>query len=339
MAAGEDYDGAMSSSDQVKKVPAIRRAGRTAATLVLGGVLAAGVLGAYLLVHKNAGLNQAWQDGVVLLEEISKNGLDSYLGRTPRRQYFLLEENGQTMGFAVAVLEPKLEEGDRLVYLGRYLFYQTGGEERDAKEQESAFRVANDLKNFEFNTLYRDAGMLEQIAYREGELHVRLRDSLGHQKQLTVPRREDSILVCPGLEDVITSIALSRDLPHGVSFDMPSIYRELGKTSQIIFQRCWATRSSEASPEMITSDSGRAAKARWYVYDVLENTQQLYFDDNHQLLWQRDMIDQPRDRRAVTREELLQKVPDAQRVLRRWLDSREDILEKEQPPARPGDYL
>ncbi|MBN2209870.1 MAG: hypothetical protein JW709_00605 [Sedimentisphaerales bacterium] len=330
----------MTYNEQARTVQRKQGPSRTTATVVLGGILIAGVLGAYLFVLKNAGLDQAWEDGLTLLEEISDKGLDSYLGRTPRRQYYLLEEDGQTIGFAVAVLEPKLEEDNRLFYLGRNLIYQHGDEDHEVMEHEGAFRVANDLKTFESNTLVRDTngGMLEQMAYREGELQVRLRDSLGRQQQLIVPRREDTILVCPGMEDIISSISLSQNFSHGVSFELPMIHLT-GKGPQVVFQQCWVMESNEASPDMIASDSGRAAKARWYVHNILNNVQQLYYDEEHQLLWQRDDVDPPRIRRAVTREKLLEVIPEAQRVLRRWFDTERDTMDKQKTGASAGDYL
>lgn len=296
----------------------------TASTVVLAFCLAATLLSAFALVMDRSGMLVARQNGSEVIQQVRQRGLENYLGRTPQVMYYLLEEDNQASGYRALYMRHNIKDG-RMVYQGRELWaYPSLG-----REVRTLFSVTNDLAEYDYSKkiqdIRSDAPVEWSHEYRHGALKGSYFDGSNQIQFPWIPSDENNF-VPVFLLDFFSSLS-AKDFPKkGAAFSFASL--DLLRYNQLPFEECWVRGGGEI-PRQIKANlpEGRVVTVDWNTNPKSSASpslgllsQTIYYDLNHQLIWQISMTRTSEQiQRAITPEELYHEYPGSKEKLEDWL--------------------
>lgn len=282
------------------------------ATVVLGMVLSFTLFAAQLVVHARSGFTQAVQNGADLIQKISENGLSHYLPQETTIRYSIIEKQGEPTNFAVTIIEPYLQSKPkykidemRFTREGR----PCGHEQLIIDDQLTSYRYGNESYKYIKNSR----------GYYQGKYPIRILDE---SAQNMIPRP---------LLDFFSSVAAAEKFEEGVVLDIPDqqvIIHGFGYAFSTITLRVQPGGEIPADIQQTTPNgySVRAepiesripSDATGSEMDIVR--QDIYYDSQHQLVWQKDTPSGDIIR-SVSRQELIEAIPAASVIIQNeWLN-------------------
>ncbi len=301
-----------------------------AATTVLAVALALCLLIAKIYVVQNpiSYKSQEWHLADVLqknplLEKVAADGLEEYLGRENIARYYLIELGDQAIGYGAWALEPQLDSNTgQLVYRGREIWNTP----QEGRMRYIAFTVPDDLSWYTHQLRRKLDYQGEKIQvdiiqnYRSGILEASLSVKDQHKAigPIQIPAH---VIMPPGFLDIISSIA-ARDASPGEKTDsLMMIDPEApfaGGGDMPITRVQLRTCSPDNVPENIRQQHPEGLPVQVFWMDQLAK-QVIYYDDQHQIIWQQDMTQfGPQTITVVEKDELIEKFPETQELLEKW---------------------
>jgi len=297
----------------------------TASTVVLAFCLAATLLAALVLVLDRSGMLVARQNGSEVIQQVRQRGLEKYLGRDPQVMYYLLEKDNQPDGYRVLYIRHDVKEG-HVVYQGQDLyFYPSLG-----RVDRNQFSVSNDLAEYNYSKIIQNIQTgfsveLSKHTYRGGALKGSYFDG---RYQIPIPwiQPKGSNFVPVFLLDFFSSLS-AKDFPKkgaAFSFAVP----EQIPNNQPLIDECWVQAGGEIPSHIKANQSkGQVVTINWNPNGQSSNppshgllSQTIYYDMNHQLIWQKSITATSElIQRAITPEELYRVYPDSKQRLEEWL--------------------
>ncbi len=287
------------------------------ATVVLAGILILCLFSAQILVFFRSGSaksrDQARDNAQALIQEVSQAGLDHFVGRKPILRYFLVETQGQLDGYAVLAIAPKIQKDNTLVYDGKYLRYT----QKEQKFITVNYKTTNDLS---FST-YMESSYTQkykwtrQIDCRDGFLYEpALQGTAGRLKV-------KGNFIPPDWLDFFSSLSAGKDdlSKDGILFSV-LVFDEQGR---IAIQECLIKPGGEIPPDVLSGNPhGNAVEVEWKGGNY---SQTIYYDPEHQLVWQKDSIPSlEMITRSVSRDQLEKEFPAAIQMLDQKLRVNDD---------------
>lgn len=292
----------------------------TSATVALSVILVATIIVAKAIVVERSGALIAQENAATLTEHISEVGLEQILGRYPLEMTYLFEKDQKPIGYGVYLLESEVDRDGKLSYVGKELVYRSDFEELSY----SVFSVANDLSRFtQKKTIRRVSAGTHHVmlqAYRDGVLGGQVQ--VGQRLYSVAPYRVDEPgLIAPFLIDFFSSLGLRENYSEGVAFLLPKIARQSESSWVFHLEKNWVQSSDEIPSAVVdAAPGGQGCSIETAQLSASNISQTLYFNDEHQLVWQRIRSGQGGELvfRAVDRRDILNHFPDALEILDRW---------------------
>ncbi|MCH9022757.1 MAG: hypothetical protein IID32_08315 [Planctomycetes bacterium] len=297
----------------------------TASTLVLAFCLAATLLSAFALVLDRSGMRVARQNGREMIQQVRQRGLEKYLGHAPLVMYYLLKEDNQARGYGALYLHRNLK-GGQVVYQGRELFRYPSLK----REVRTVFTVTNDLAEYDYSKEIQNiqTGLsveLSKHSYREGVLKGLFFDGRRGIPILPIqPMGENFVPVF--LLDFFSSLSAKNFPKKGAAFSFALLERI--RYNQPPFQECWVQAGGEIPSRISENQSrGHGVTVNWnpngQPSDLQSRgliSQTIYYDMNHQLIWQKSVTENSVSiQKAITPEELDRLFPGSKQILEDWL--------------------
>jgi len=300
---------------------------RSAATTFLAVVLVLCLLAAQMMVEARAVKLRPWLKGAEIIKRVADEGLVNAIGtKTITRYYLLKSDDEEWSGYMVLVFEPQIRPDGLWVLTGRELEYHS----RDNSLVQTGFTAADDLSWHNYHQtrqVTQDKNLVftgHDYRVEQGILYSSYR--IGQRKyQLNPIGIRESNLVPILLLDFFSSLAVKEGGEAGVVFSVvnPNL---LAKGADELLDVL--VQAGGAVPDDIINQSprGHGVKAKW-----LEDTRRqiLYYDQEHQLVWQKDLQEPSSTITAVTRAELVEKFREAEPLLRIWFRKETDRKDAE----------
>ncbi|MFC1783323.1 hypothetical protein ACFL02_07025 [Planctomycetota bacterium] len=315
---------------------------QSAATVMMALVLGATLLGAWMLVvgrsgkyqdlkqafeqkqqamleaeeHRKQAYQQAEEKAAQLIKKVAQQGLVNvnYLGKKPIARYFLMENSSESTGFFVLNFEPTIQQDGSWAINGKQIaHYKDGG-----METVDTFSVANDLSSYEFETVMYNLSTGQSRTANQSLSEGRLSGYFITEEPDKWPFENVDVsgvtnLIMPVLLDFFSSVAALEGDDEGMVLAFPAV----GERRLVGLDAVWVRRGGEA-PEEVKSGivGGHSVEVEWL---TSERFQTIYYDGEHQLVWQKDEPEPESFFRAVTREQLIETFPEAEQILNRLL--------------------
>jgi len=290
------------------------------ATIVLAVILVLCLASAQIQVFFKSGSaksrEKARENAQTLIREVSQAGLDSLAGRKPILRYYLLETQGQLDGYAVLAVSPRIQKDNTLIYDGKYLNYS----KREHKFITISYKTANDLSfSFYTKSIYTPKyKWTRRLEYREGFLYEPALQ--GTSSRLPVKGN----FVPPDWLDFFSALSAGKDgfRKEGVLLAVLD-FDEQGRAG---VTECLVKPGGDIPPELLAAHPhGDPVEVMW---QGGQSSQTIYYDSEHQLVWQKDSLPSLEMKtRSVSREQLGQAFPDALEILDQRLRVNEDEVQ------------
>ena len=300
----------------------------TPAMLFLAVALGAALLGAYILVHIRSGpflanqktFRKAEANGAELIKKVSREGISTFLGSEPIYRYYILEENEEPRGFAASEIAYIQEQEDAKIIKGKELFYNI----REKRRTEIVYEVADDGGGYEMVKRDEKINMTETFyqKFEDGELKAYFTLNGRKMREITRKIGIKNFIPLP-LLDFYSSLVEGEDYQDGASF-----VQIFGQGGTIFLIECWVKSGGEI-PESVQAKTpdGHSVKVVW-IQDP--RRQSIYYDQAHQLVWQKDLIGiNELIRKSATRSEVVEKFPQADKILNLWQSEQETSDDRE----------
>jgi hypothetical protein len=308
------------------------------ATAILAAVLLLTLAGAYLFVRPHQPRYHAIENANKLLQQVRHQGLDHYLGQKPLTRFWLLENANKVIGFNAFHVVP-VTNNQITVYQGQELLFL----ENEASWQ-GDFQIANDLSFFYYDQpdqvdipvgpRTRARSRRVRISYENARLVYEYVLSSELTRPVAIPYDPELAIVPRVLIDLFTSLAANQANHHGALFAIPA--PKYLNNQLDLFTQYWAYPDGDVPANVRKKcPNGHPAHARNLNQDL---QQLLYYDQNHLLLWQKDLLDSPTTLRAVSSQELLQQFPQARPLVRAWENLNDSNDHHDDQPA-PADRI
>ncbi len=285
-------------------------------------VLIGCIFSAQLLVWARSGSLISEQNGHKIIKEISRRGINYYLGDKAVTNYYTLKQKGVFAGYAAWHIKPiRLSDGS--------LVFKINEIQVDIAAQNDFtynFIVANDISWFKYSEPTLDAQSnittINRIWYKNGKLI--LPDIAGPQKEISPSQIGLTNMVPLPLIDLVSSVTADLAKSDGATFMAISSPQRMG-TRMIIHPQKFIVQpvaSLSAAEKKRFGSKARAVLVTW-PGEITRATEQILkqkiiYDNHHQLLWQKD-IPLHLERLKVSRTQLLQVFPQAGPELYKWL--------------------
>lgn len=289
-----------------------------AATTVLALVLLLTLLGAQVIVWARSGRLIAERNAGKLIKEVAEQGLSHYLGRKPIVRYFLIESNGETVGYDAVYIEPQLDKDGKIVFRGSELHYSRKHERR----QEASFSITDDLSQYTYTKLsynYRTNQRSITIQrFMDGQL-VGV-NATGQRQQMTPEEYlPTNNLAPPPLLDFFSSMSALQSGKRGAVFSLPIVSGDARSRRLINFIGFWVRPGGEVPGQFrLDYPYGRTVKVE---LPGAHGSQTIYYDEQHQVIWQLTVDPEGtiETMTAVARDKLVAEFPRAEGELDQWL--------------------
>ena len=278
------------------------------ATIVLAVVLLLTILAAQLMVHAHGEYSQAVQNGTNLIQQITEKGLSHYLPQQTTIRYYIIEEQGVPTRFMLTIIEPHLQS--KSFYKIRETRYNSLGRSLD-----HALTIDNQLSSYKYETPSYQFNKNPHGYYME-------------KHPIHIPNRFAQNMIPRQLLDFFSSVAASENFEEGVILDMPNelhSFQGLGFAFDTL--KFWVKPGGE-----IPSEVRQATPNGYSVHvepletrDPFDSTdfkpvvtrQDIYYDSQHQLVWQKDV---PTETiiRSVNPQELIEAFPIASTIIQKY---------------------
>jgi len=296
--------------------PCRRGSHSSMATILLAIILAATLLGAQVLVSARSGQFRAYINAVELIEKVREESLAKSLNKSIQR-YYLIESDGKPVGYAATSVRPIQQGEHSIIISGNELYYYPQTKVR----KDISYQAQNDLSSYNFHEVIQDKtnGIYETVQqkFTSGILQLSYYNNT-HPKPLVKWINIDKKNFIPSFFlDFFSSMATVRnESTNGVIFAMvnDAFFRDY---RQNVFIECWVKPNGEVlQTNHNNHPGGSGVKTKWLGH---EHHQTIYYDNDHQLIRQKDYFDGTESLfRAVSHTELLSTFPSAEAELIDW---------------------
>ncbi len=278
------------------------------ATIVLAIVLVLSLLAAQLMVYAHEDYSQAVQNGNHLIQQISEKGLSHYLPQHRIIRYYIIEEQGKPVRFSETTIEPHLQTKPY------YEINETRFNSQGWPVDRVRLIIDNQLRSYKYETPSYTYTRNPHGYYQEKH-PIRILDE---SAQNLIPRQ---------LLDFFSSVAATENYEEGVILNVPNdlvLVHGLGYAFKTL--SFWIKPGGEIPVEIqkATPNGHSVHVEQLESQDPFGDTdakpvvthQDIYYDSQHQLVWQKD---DPTDIifRSVRPEELLKTFPSASTIIRK----------------------
>jgi len=327
-----NFDGRKGRDEESANRPRqwIWAAKESSATIALVAILGVSLFCAFLLVRVRSGnileqhqaildQQQAVQNASALINKVAGQGLSYYLvNRTITRYYFYEDEASKKNGYMVLSFQPEIQQDGSWILNGLQI-YRPG----KSIELQETFMVADDLSWYDHSTTIRDLTLgrtvVKELKYKEGLLQGAYTAS-GSDGTSSLPPSVASTdstnnLIMSGLLDFFSSVATYENYSEGVILTLPKV-DYLGNPKDLLHTEVlWVQPGGDPPPEVLSSTpDGRCVEVNWLQSGIFQT---VFYDKDHQLVWQKDLPEPASYLRQTTRSDLLAKFPEAESVLNR----------------------
>ncbi|GEM_PF-1697972 len=294
-----------------------RRGSSRSATVVLAVALVAALLCAQILVVARSGQLRGRENAAELIKQVADKGLETWL-TNPMELYYLMESEGKPIGYRAVSVEPVAGEDHSIViqWKGKEVYYRTDENMRI----ETLFSVQNDLSSYSYQEKIRNlsGGLFEVVrqTFANGLLDISYRRNFREVALPTLPISEANFIPLV-LLDLFSSLGAARkDFKDGMVFAMMGTSVIHGRSEKLLVE-CWVKPGGEVPKEIRSRiPGGHSVEVEWL---GVGHTQSIYYDQNNQLVWQKDEFDLAElFHKAVSRSELVSVFPQAQQDIDDW---------------------
>jgi len=291
----------------------------SSATIALVAILAVSLLSAQMLVWARTGKaldrQQAVQNAAALITKVAEWGLSYYLGNQTTTRYYFCDDDTGTKGYMVLSFQPEILQDGAKILNGTQIFHP-----EKSIESIETFKIANDLSWYESTTSIRDltSGRTDNtvLRYKEGYLQgaytVQGADGPKLLPLKVVSTESTNNLIMTGLLDFFSSVA-TNEYSEGVVLALPRVIEIAPELKILHTEELWVQSGGEAPAEVQSSTpDGRCVEV---TYLQTRRSQTVFYDKDHQLVWQKDLPEPASYLRQTTRSDLLAKFPEAEQVL------------------------
>jgi hypothetical protein len=232
--------------------------------------------------------------------------------------YYLMESQGKPIGYKAVSVEPVVGEDDSIViqWRGKEVYCQTDENMRI----ETLFSVQNDLSSYSYQEKIQNlsGGLYEVVrqTFANGFLDISYRRNFREVALPTLPISEANFIPLV-LLDLFSSLGAARkDFKDGMVFAMMDTSVIHGRSDKLLVE-CWVKPGGEVPKEIRSRiPGGHSVEVEWL---EAGHTQAIYYDQNNQLVWQKDEFDLAElFHKAVSRSELVSVFPQAQQDIDDW---------------------
>ena len=318
-----NFDGRKGRDEESANRPRqwIWSAKESSATIALVAILGVSLLGAHIFVRARSGnildRQQAVQNASALINKVTGEGLRYYLGNQTSTRYYFCEDQTGVTGYMVLSFQPEIQQDGSWILNGKQIYCP--GESIESQE---TFKVADDLSWYEYKTSLRDltSGRTvdQELKYEEGYLQGAITvDGIRGLPPSVVSTGSTNNLIMPGLLDFFSSVATyedySEDYSKGVILALPKVEYRGNPNDLLHTELLWVQTGGEAPTEVRSSTpDGRCVEVNWLQSDRFQT---VFYDKEHQLVWQKDLPEPASYLRQTTRSDLLAKFPEAESIL------------------------
>jgi len=262
-----------------------------------------------LLVHAHSEYSQAVQNGNNLIQQITEKGLSHYLPQQTTIRYYIIEEQGVPTRFMLTIIEPHLQS--KPLYEIKEMHFDSQGWPLD----QVRLIIDNYLASYKYETpSYKFNKNPHGYNIEKHPIHIPNRFA-----QNMIPRQ---------LLDFFSSVAAAEHLAEGVILDMPNeliLDRRYGYVFNTL--KFWVKPGGEIPTEIqkATPNGYSVHVEPLKTRNPLDSTQpktvvtrqDIYYDSQHQLVWQKDV---PTDNiiRSVNPQELIEAFPIASTIIQKY---------------------
>lgn len=272
----------------------------------------------------------ARKNGREIIQQVRQQGLDNYLGITPQVVYYLLEENSQAIGYGALDLRQNVND-DQGVYQGRELWYYPSHQRKIS----TLFTVTNDLAEYNYSKKIQNiqTGLpvgWSKHSYRNGVLKGLYFDGRHGIPIIPIQPMADNFLPV-FLLDLFSSLSAKHFPKKGAAFSFA--FLEYIRYNQPPFKECWVQAGGKI-PSRIkeTQSRGHGVTVNWNPNGQSSDpqsqgliSQTIYYDMNHQLIWQKSITATSVSiQRATNPGELERLFPGSKQILDDWLGEIQD---------------
>lgn len=291
----------------------------TLTTVVLAGILVGTLIGAQILVTMRNVPAAAINNAADLVEQVTDQGLNQYLSRS-RVSYYAVEDSEGQKGYSIRATRPVRDESGRVRIVGRYMEYI------DNTYYIDTFWVAEDLSEYSYKQEIEDIsqGATRTIIQRKKDDAIRISYSTSMQGYIqSLPANTVSVfhdnLIPPPLLSLFVSLSRDAGNSKGSAFVYPH-HAPTPNYVDVEWLVCWARPTADV-PEEVARDypQARAVKTQWR---GIAMNQYYLFDDQHQIVWEKDRI--PERELILTetpRAALLADFPAAQNIIQEYFSN------------------
>ncbi|MBN1846139.1 MAG: hypothetical protein JW810_10685 [Sedimentisphaerales bacterium] len=282
------------------------------ATVAMALVLVGTILAARLLVHARSGRLEAIENTCSMLEKLRNEGIGAYLPNEVAVRYYIIETDGKEQSFSVELNRPDKQNPQWFVFEGM---------DFDPKEQilkRHRLLIETHLREYEYriHTQALAGGQVEIYYQKYAAGSLAGYYQLGLRRILLKNPQLPGYAIPPPLLDFLSSVGIQKADENGVLLAVPMITKNGLEYRQFEMVDAWV-RPTGQTPESLATEfpGGRSVHVDWPPGD---HTQEIYYDGDHQLVWQKDL---PANsvRRKVSRAELVERFGVAQTLIPQWL--------------------
>jgi len=292
----------------------------SSATIALVAILGVSLLSAQILVCARTGSaldrQQAVQNGAALIAKVADQGLSYYLGNRTITRYYFYEDDKGKKGYMVLSFEPEIRQDGAWILNGKQIFHPEA-----SVESGETFKVADDLSWYEHKTSIRDLTSDRtdetELKYKEGSLQciITVRNSEG-ARAFPLPvafTGSTKNLIMSGLLDFFSSVGTYQEYPKGLILALPKVKLQSDPGKMLQTEELWVQTGGKPPDEVFSSTpNGRCVEVKWLQSNRLQT---VFYDKDHQLVWQKDLPEPAYYFRQTTRSDLLAAFPEAEPVL------------------------
>jgi len=305
------------------------------ATIVLAVVLVLTIVAAQVMVSARTGHLPAILNAESLIDTVAQNGLNHYLPNQISVRYYLIEEKGKPTNFSVLIVEPKIQSDSSCVYQIHELNFHP----EEYKLKQSWLTVDNQLQWFDYQYKFQDLQSGDTFSLYQKRKNNQWVSYLqvGMQRIfLQMPNFSTRNLTPLPLLDFFSSLTEEHDAEEGIYLALPTLTDEGLSQGILDITEVWVKSHGEIPDEVTAAaPDGHSVHVDWYPQTYSQNPQhdnpeithqEIYYDRQHQLVWQKDFPSETITR-VVAQNELIESFPIAAMIMRKWMNIQLDTNE------------
>jgi len=255
-----------------------------------------------------------------IIVKVKTEGLHTYL-KEGYTDYFLVLSQNTPIGFAANTLQPITDPDDAVFYKGAdFRHYYRGPDDKLGFTSGSLFKIADDLGSFHYTVIEKDPAsrFKSEVSYYWDHDNLFGPFEADAKKVVKLPQPFKKPNLIPlNLLDFFSSLAAHEAAAKPADFAILLLNRQFQQSALVPVECYVVPNQGEVPAEVLTQFPGGLTVST--IWSNPAPPQVIYYSRDHKLLWQYDAFPSDEVLISATRQEVLEKFPDAQAILDLWL--------------------